>query len=110
MRWILLDTVISPETGTSFSRLSTARNNQLIVWHAYNRHICPGKDVIYRSGKVWVKGTGKIHIIKVLKSDIYSHDAWQNLKKYCGCDKYLKGEGCSYIHYCVISRCPLEYR
>ncbi len=110
MRWVLLDTVISPETGTSFSRLSTARKNQLIVWHAYNRHISPGKEIIYRDRKVWVKGTGKIHIVSVIKSDVYNAESWRNLKKYCGCDKYLRGGRCAYIHQCVIASCPLEYR
>lgn len=110
MEWYLLETLISPETNTSFSLIVNVRNVHRIVWHMYDADLIPGKHILLNKGKIMFKGNKKVNLISVLNNLFYSETLWTALKAYTGCEKHIKEDHCTYVKRCAIKTCPRQYQ
>lgn len=109
MEWYLLETLISPESDTSFSLIVNTRNIHRIVWHEYDADLLPGKHILLSKGKFMFKGKETIKLIRTLKMQFYTQNVWSSLKAYTGCEKYLKEGYCIYAQRCAIKTCPRQF-
>ena len=110
MKWSVLETVISPETGMSFSLVTSPNGNRFALWHVYNPHIKPGQDLYIHAGNAWVYSGEHMARVQIYRADIFSSNLWENIKKHAGCDTYLVDDGCTFKTWCVISSCPHRRR
>lgn len=108
MEWFLLETLISPETATSFSLIMNHNKVCRIIWHEYDEDLTPGKYILLSKGKFMFEGREIIKLIRALKTDFYTKTAWNSLKAYTGCEKFLKKGQCGYAHRCAIKTCPRQ--
>lgn len=109
MEWYILETLISPESDTSFSLIVNAHNVHRIVWHEYDADLAPKKHILLSKGKFMFKGKDTVNLIRALNMIFYTQGTWNALKAYTGCEKYLEEERCTYIQRCAIKSCPRQY-
>ncbi|MCZ4061602.1 hypothetical protein O3W44_24370 [Pantoea sp. LMR881] len=109
MEWYILETLISPESNTSFSLIVNTHNVHRIVWHEYYVDLVPGKHILLSKGKFMFKGKETVNLIRALKMIFYTQSTWGALKAYTGCEKYLEEDRCTYIQCCAIKSCPRQF-
>jgi len=110
LKWTVLETLVSPETGMAFTLVVSANNNKFILWHLYCARITSRKPFYVHAGMAWVYQGERIDRIQIYRVTLYCNNLWENLKKHAGCEKYITDEQCTLGTRCSISPCPRNLR
>lgn len=113
MKWIVIDSLVSPETGTMFSAISSFKNLRLVIWYKSSYLLFPGDIVIPLQNTIEVNNI--IQDLHVFKVDIYKLNLWTTLKNNAGCPQNINlsniAEGfikqkCDNSSWCLFEECP----
>lgn len=110
MKWTVLETLVSPETGMAFSLVVSDHKNKFILWHLYSARIKPENFLYIHAGIAWVYEGEQVSRIQIYRANFYCSSLWESLKKHAGCEKYLTEDQCTFKKFCVISPCPRHFR
>lgn len=107
MVWYVLDSIVSPDSDTVFSLVSSPYNLKFVLWYDAERYLFPG-DRLETSDRGWIIN-GDIHPVTLLDVSIFRTLYWQKLRAYnqhCPGNNYRAENTCTYQHKCRIKKCP----
>lgn len=107
MVWYVLDSIVSPDSDTAFSLVSSPYNLKFVLWYGSECYLFPGDKLETCDQGLIVNG----HIKPVAMLDVTLFRAvyWQKLHDYnkiCPGNSHLSEATCAYKHKCRIKRCP----
>ncbi|EBX2692067.1 anti-adapter protein IraM [Salmonella enterica subsp. enterica] len=106
MEWKVVDTVISPSTGVSFSCVHSLKNLRLTLWYQADVYMPPGSIIIPFNKGVLIND--KLYPVTVYNVTRFNPVLWKSLKEnsHCPGNCNPKPEACSYPFECLVSVCP----
>lgn len=104
--WISLGTIVSPITGTFFTKITTEYNHKYVLWHNSDYLIKPGEEI--RVQKEGILISGELRKIKIIQIDKYSPSVWKVMDRMSSCPGHRKPEGkeCNIRAKCIFKTCP----
>lgn len=79
MEWKVVDTVISPSTGVSFSCIHSLKNLRLTLWYQADVYMPPGSIIIPFNKGVLIND--KLYPVTVYNVTRFNPVLWNRLKK-----------------------------
>ena len=104
--WISLGTIVSPITGTFFTKIITQYNHKYLLWYHGEYLIKPGDNIkVNKNGIVISEKLRKINIIQI---DKYSPTLWRVMHNMSSCpgDKEPENSFCTSSVRCIFKTCP----
>ncbi|EAM1647550.1 anti-adapter protein IraM, partial [Salmonella enterica] len=83
MEWKVVDTVISPSTGVSFSCIHSLKNLRLTLWYQADVYMPPGSIIIPFNKGVLIND--KLYPVTVYNVTRFNPVLWKSLKENSHC-------------------------
>nr|WP_230979175.1 anti-adapter protein IraM [Intestinirhabdus alba] len=106
MEWKVVDTLISPSTGVSFSCICNIKNLTLTLWYQADIFLPPGSVIEPSDRGVLINK--KLHPITVYNVTRFNRHLWQTLNdnNHCPGNAEIKPDYCDYPQQCMVAACP----
>lgn len=106
MKWKVIDSLVSPSTGTIFSCVISARNLKLVLWYKASLFLKPGDEVTTSNLGVFINGFR--HEVSLCNVTAYNAQLWQVMRENFQCPGNLSQQpgDCSFKLACNIQKCP----
>lgn len=107
MVWYVLDSIVSPDSDTVFSLVSSPYNLKFVLWYGSESYLFPGDRLETTENGLIVNGY--IQPFTMLDVSIFRAVYWQNLYDYnknCPGNSQQSHITCAYKHKCRITKCP----
>lgn len=104
--WISLGTIVSPITGTFFTKIVTQHNHKYLLWYKGDYLIKPG-DKIKVSNNGFVV-SGQLRSVNIIQIDKYSPTLWRVMHNMSSCpgDREPENPYCKSTTRCIFKSCP----
>lgn len=109
MVWYVLDSIVSPDSDTVFSLVSSPYNLKFVLWYDAENYLFPG-DKLETSDQGMIIN-GNIQPLTILDVAIFRALYWQKLYAYnqhCPGNQQQATTTCIYQHKCRIKKCPFS--
>lgn len=81
--WISLGTIVSPITGTFFTKIITQYNHKYLLWYNGEYLIKPGDNIKFNNNGIVV--SEKLRKINIIQIDKYSPTLWRVMHNMSSC-------------------------
>lgn len=107
MVWYVLDSIVSPDSDTAFSLVSSRYNLKFVLWYDSEHYLFPGDSLETSDNGLIVNG--HIQPVFILNVSTFRSAHWQKLRGYnknCPGNSHQPAAGCAYKHRCRVKKCP----
>ena len=107
MVWYVLDSIVSPDSDTAFSLVSSPYNLKFVLWYDSANYLYPGDRLETSDAGMVING--HIQAIYILDVSVFRPAYWQKLYSYnknCPGNAYQPNTACSYKTKCRVKKCP----
>lgn len=104
--WTVLGSIVSPRTGTIFTKITTEYNHRYVIWHAGNIFMQSGDILRSEKNKLTVNNSQcEIHILNL---DKFNPSLWQVMRSISGCPGNAGdlSQECEATIKCTFCQCP----
>lgn len=107
MVWYVLDSIVSPDSDTAFSLVSSPYNLKFVLWYGSDGYLFPGDRLETSDNGLIVNGHNQP--FTMLDVAVFRAVYWQKLHDYnknCPGNRHQFEANCAYKHKCRIKKCP----
>ena len=107
MVWYVLDSIVSPDSDTAFSLISSPCNLKFVLWYDTEHYLSPGDSLETSDNGLIVNG--HVQPVYILDVSIFRSDYWKQLRvstKRCPGNNNQSHTTCSYKQQCRVKKCP----
>ena len=80
MVWYVLDSIVSPDSDTAFSLISSPCNLKFVLWYDTEHYLSPGDSLETSDNGLIVNG--HVQPVYILDVSIFRSDYWKKLRVY----------------------------
>ncbi len=106
MKWTVIDSLISPTTGTAFSCIISCRELKLMLWYKASHLMMPGDEIVTSDLGLFING----QLSKVTMCNIIPFNAslWRTMLAQSDCpgNADVKPARCHFEERCELAKCP----
>lgn len=104
--WVSLGTVVSPITGTFFSKIVTQHNHKYVIWYKGNYLIKPGDKIYIINNRFII--SNQLRDINIIQIDKYSPTLWRVMDSMSSCPGEPQEDNiyCTSAARCIFETCP----
>ncbi|WP_248725075.1 hypothetical protein [Enterobacter cloacae] len=104
--WILLGTIVSPITGTFFTKIITQYNHKYLLWYKGDYLIKPGDKITVNNNGFII--SEKLRAVNIIQIDKYSPTLWRVMHNMFSCpgDREPETPYCASTTRCIFKTCP----
>ncbi|TPW44361.1 hypothetical protein FKM52_01220 [Mixta tenebrionis] len=107
MVWYVLDSIISPDSDTAFSLISSTYNLKFVLWYDTDHYLAPGDRLETSDDGLIVNG--HVQNLYILDVSTFRSDYWRKLHLYnkrCPGNTTSASLICDYKQRCRVKKCP----
>lgn len=106
MEWKIIDSLVSPTTGTFFAAASSTRNLKLILWYQSDFFLRSGHSL--STSSIGIVINGQFRKLYILHTFPFTTEAWNDLIQKTGCPGNAPNFNgpCLNITSCQFKQCP----
>ncbi|MCT4703110.1 anti-adapter protein IraM [Enterobacteriaceae bacterium H20N1] len=106
MKWTVIDSLISPSTGTAFSCIISYRELKLIIWYKSSDFMMPGDEIITSDLGVFING--QISYLTMCNVIPFNASLWRTMlaQSECPGNAEIKPTQCNFNGKCRLKKCP----
>ena len=106
MKWTVIDSLISPTTGTAFSCIVSCRELKLMLWYKASHLMMPGDEIVTSNLGVFING--QISQLTMCNVIPFNATLWRTMLTQSDCpgNAEIKPTRCDYEGKCHLKRCP----
>ena len=107
MMWYVLDSIVSPDSDTAFSLISSPYNLKFVLWYDSEHYLYPGDSLETSDNGLIVNG--HVQPVFILEISTFHSDYWQKLHGYnniCPGNTTQSKSSCTYKEKCRVKKCP----
>jgi len=106
MKWVVIDSIVNPETGMAFSCIITDRELKLIIWYKANGFLFPGDELITSDLGLFINGRSEA--LTLCNISPFSATFWQTVFRQSRCpgNAEIKPGRCDFGGVCHVKNCP----
>ncbi|WP_146108538.1 hypothetical protein [Mixta gaviniae] len=107
MVWYVLDSIVSPDSDTAFSLISSPYNLKFVLWYDTEYYLSPGDRL--ETSDTGLIVNGHVQPVYILDVSTFRSDYWKKLRIYnqrCPGNINLPHTACTYKTECRVKKCP----
>ncbi|MCT4715120.1 anti-adapter protein IraM [Enterobacteriaceae bacterium H18W14] len=106
MKWIVIDSLISPSTGTAFSCIISCRELKLMLWYKASHLMMPGDEIVTSDLGVFING--QISYLTMCNVIPFNASLWRTMlaQSECPGNAEVKPTQCDFNGKCRLKKCP----
>lgn len=107
MVWYVLDSIISPDSDTAFSLISSPYNLKLVIWYDSQYYLSPGDKL--ETAEQGLMVNDHLQPICILDISLFRTTYWEKLQRYnnkCPGNGIQPNAMCIYKRQCRVKQCP----
>ncbi|WP_435952005.1 anti-adapter protein IraM [Dryocola sp. BD626] len=106
MKWTVIDSVISPSTGTAFSCIISRRELKLMIWYKSSRLMLPGDEIITSELGLFVNNQARE--LTICNISPFNASLWRTMMSQSECpgNAAVMPTRCDFKGKCYLEKCP----
>jgi hypothetical protein len=107
MVWYVLDSIVSPDSDTAFSLISSPYNLKFVLWYDSDHYLSPGDKLQTAENGLVVNG--QVQPVNIIDISTFRSDYWRKLHGYnkrCPGNTNQPNTACTYKDKCRVKKCP----